>query len=494
MARDCHFCRPEHAALQDPEAEAAYGYLPAEGQPLPKAEFVNVESHVRGGEPYRVEGAWVKFGCPHCKTMLRLRVRDTEDCLVDCPSCGLEIIPPDLEEGTQAELSRASAAKIEEEYAKSFRPGAGSTEEVDFEEEDEDEDDEGFEEWDDEDLDIDLEGFESAAEDDEDEEDEKEIKRAVKALRDGQVSSAFKEFDTTELMEPITWEDDEALNPDAKPVSSVFPVAMIGGAVVGLLAIIGWFFGAFSGTERADRKLAAKQESAVAEQTRFLGEVGAIVERDSWRDMLTDVRHPDRVESLMAEYYQRMPHEPVNLVSVAEPKQVKIGSTELWQAVAKDEDGQSRFVALEKRPDGWRLDWEAFVDLARQDWMTFNTERPVTPTMLRVIMCRCALLDSHLAEIDFPSENALGVRIWQRNREESLVAVVDRKSFLGWQIEENLLWDAGALFIVEASFPMKSEARDLVQLDRLIQRRWIYGVDDSGLKVDGGTSTAARIR
>ncbi|MEM0895924.1 MAG: hypothetical protein AAGJ79_03485 [Verrucomicrobiota bacterium] len=448
---------------------------------MPQAEFVDVESHVREAEPYRVEGAWVKFGCPHCKTMLRIRVRDTEDCLVDCTHCGVEIIPPDLEEDLQAELSRASAAKIEEEYAKSFRPGAGSSEEIELEDDDED-------------LNIDFGDFEAAEDEDEDEEEEREIRRAVKALQDGQVSSAFKEFDATELMEPIRWEDDKALEPEANAPSSVFPIAVLGASVVGLLALGGWFFGVFSGTERADNKLAALQKAALAEQTRFLGTVGSIVGRDDWQDMLTDVRHPERVESLMADYYQRKPHEPVRLVSTAEPKEVTIGSTELWQAVVKDEAGQSRFVALEKRPDGWRLDWEAFVDLARQDWIAFNAERPVTPTMLRVIMCRCPLLESHLAEIDFPAENALGVRIWQRNREESLVAVIDKKSFLGWQVGENLLWDAGALFIVEASFPMRTEARGLVQLDRLIQRRWIYGLDESGLKVDGGTSTAARIR
>ncbi len=504
-ATSCLYCGKDgDPSVQNPET--------LEGLPLPEAELVQppaqAEPPVKSPTPpadtqaFLVEGKWLRFGCPNCRMPIRIRMREAAESLVDCSHCGLEVIPPDPDLDVPAQLTRASAAKIDQRWMEKLRFGKGGaslptkrTRDAEFkpifeEEENESPEVEEIEK-------EDLEDVEDAEVDEEeaevDEEAEKELLRPIKPINDEQVSSAFREFDRTEIRDPNLWENDEVTEEEIELSGKPFPLTGVAMVMAGALVVGGWLLWTHSGNDEAMARLAAQEVAANAERNRFLAMAQEIVAREDWRAMIPDIRQPERVQPIMRHFYARKPHEPVKLLTTAEPAHVHVGNSHIWQAIAQDADGNSRFIAFEKRGEQWRLDWEAFVNMAHENWQAFKKERPASPTILRVIMTRCSPLQSELSDARLPRENALGVRLWQKNRTDSLVAIVEKDSFLGWQIEENVPWNAGALFIVEASYPIDSQARERVRIDRILQRRWLYGLGESGLKVEGGTATAARL-
>ena len=80
--------------------------------------------------PFRIKGKWLLFECPHCDFPQKMKAKEADASLLDCGHCGLEILPPDIETGKAAQLTRASAEQLQhisQMNVRAVRIGTGKT-------------------------------------------------------------------------------------------------------------------------------------------------------------------------------------------------------------------------------------------------------------------------------------------------------------------------------------------------------------------------------
>ena len=123
-----------------------------------------------------------------------------------------------------------------------------------------------------------------------------------------------------------------------------------------------------------------------AELARIKPVVEALLTAETVDDMLEWVRHRERLEPVIREYYRENEYRPSPIREIAPKGDAQmIGS--LYSVVVELRNYSQRPIAVEKREDAYRIDWESWVGYSEMPWEKFLRDRPSEPRMFRV---RCS--------------------------------------------------------------------------------------------------------
>jgi len=404
-------------------------------------------------------GEWILFKCPHCEWAMRIQEALSATSLVDCGRCGLEILPPDPEAGTPATLTAAGALRLGRtspvptscarggEAAVGMRGGSGGPERPG-------------------ERGPQAEAVGSRFEDD----------PWRPAGMEGHTDPVFREVVREAAAGGARGED--ALVRQAR----VFRRVVIAGiAVLSVLGVVVRFHESGQGElPNAPAALGGAANSAappaapdpIRARAEALGR--ELAAQGDWQALLPFVRHRERVEPIMADYYSRHPLVPLRLVGFDPPVSVEVGGRRYLQMGAVSDGGERRVVGFEESGDGGlAFDWEVYADIAADQWASFRSERPVSARSLRFAFILASVADRYYEDAGVPREQGIAVRIWFRDREDSLVAVFPKDRFAGVMIDRVGRWDVGKLVIGDLAFPAGSSLPDRVDFQHLLQERWL---------------------
>ena len=229
-------------------------------------------------------------------------------------------------------------------------------------------------------------------------------------------------------------------------------------------------------TEAAARAAAAEQEAETKRNEEAFALAKTIVAVPEWRGMLPHVRHRSRVEPLMERYYQSHAYKPAVLESFDSPLVAQLGSGTYRQLRVTDAAGNMRIVGFERKEEGGPLtfDWEVFEDVAKWEWQSFREIRPEAHKRMRVAIIRASAAERYYMDSKIHRDQGIAVRIWLRDRHDTLTAIVKKDSELAKEVERLVSWDLGKLVIASLRYPVGSELEDRVELGDILQERWVF--------------------
>lgn len=200
-------------------------------------------------------------------------------------------------------------------------------------------------------------------------------------------------------------------------------------------------------------------------------------------ELVRHVRHPERVEPMIREYYDRkttvfdrMAKSIRGLQPLTLDKKANFFTTNVILS-----DGKTRSVILEILPSGEaKIDWETLVGYQPMNWDRFATTRPQNEPMdFRVIVS----IDNFFSHEFADAEKWTCFKLTARDSEETLFGYAQRQG----EVEQSLLkviqqnnWQPTAM-ILRLSIPVQLQSRKGVVIEKLVSPRWII-VDppDSG--------------
>jgi predicted RNA-binding Zn-ribbon protein involved in translation (DUF1610 family) len=443
-------------------------------------------------ETFKIKGKWVHFDCPHCTWPLRIRSSDASSSLMDCGHCGLELIPPDVETGMAAQLTRSSSKQLDQitkADIRSVRLGSGKSggdsivakgKKTPQESQFDIETTNGGE------TEI-LSLKSSPKKSPKFKPQPKPEKPAiVRPLRDEQLGRSFVPFDDLTIRGGLDFEQDEAMMAELERQkrlnhARVFRYVMISAIVV--LAAVALLL-KLSMSEDLEAQAANRKEhqsrmaKAAAAQSRIddlFNTAKRLAASEDWHAFLPTLRQRSRVEPIMEAYYSANEHIPQELVSYEPPISIDINGFKYEQMTVKTAGGRTLIAGFQHDPEGVTFDWEVFVDIAKYEWDKFENEHPLEPVSLRTVLMRISADDTYYRDADFSREEGLAIRIWLRDRADSYVAVVPKDSPLGQQIAYHSKWDVGKLLIAELSYPPADQTTltDRLLIHRIVQDRWL---------------------
>ncbi len=462
--------RCPECSREAPGREFVYGHEPAV-EPITTQDEKPALFSLAGDTAFERRGKWLLFKCPHCQWAMRIREEVSATSIIDCGRCGLEILPPDPEAGTPATLTRAGAVRLGRlPSAGTSGEGAGTGGRP-----------------------LPARGIvrsESAS--------ETPLEDPVgmwkgPSLSQGRVPAdrvterTLSETNLEEVSRDGGAQASLALDGLIRQ-ARIFRVVMIG--IIVILAALGLFLrfqgseGGDSGGKKAVPGLAdrpvdpAAGADPIMEKAHLLA--GDLAGRSDWRDILPYVRHRERVEPILVDYYARHPYTPLKLLTFDSSVSLDLAGRRYLQFGALAEEGERRVIGIEATGDGeLAFDWEVYEDIAADQWEVFLKKRPIESTVLRFAFCRASVPDEYFADANLAREDGLAVRIWFRDREDSLVAVFPKDSYGGVMIDRIGSWDVGKLVVGELSFPAQGKLPDRVTFEHLLQERWLIDSEKS---------------
>ena len=187
------------------------------------------------------------------------------------------------------------------------------------------------------------------------------------------------------------------------------------------------------------------------------------------------IRDPKRVAPLILDYYAREPFETHEFLGLkSELQEFEVAGSDFWAAEADVASPRSRTMILEKTPQGFRVDWEYYVQYNPMNWSTFIKEAPADPMDFRVY-ANIAPDYRH----PFTDEGRyLGINLMTLNDTSEIMGYAERESELGKRLLGLLEGKHEELCILRLQFPSGSTPGDkAVYIRELVNPHWIITDD-----------------
>jgi hypothetical protein len=132
------------------------------------------------------------------------------------------------------------------------------------------------------------------------------------------------------------------------------------------------------GAEAAASLTDADYAEAIQTMRRFL-------EALKVEDLRPVLREPDRVWPLVEDYQRRTPWKPFVVRRLPTRPEIQLNRG-LLAGVVEVNDFQRFVLAMERAPEGVKVDWESFTGQGEMPWEDFLAKRPSTPVLMRVTL------------------------------------------------------------------------------------------------------------
>ncbi len=190
----------------------------------------------------------------------------------------------------------------------------------------------------------------------------------------------------------------------------------------------------------------------------------------TWKERLSFVRNPKRVEALMQSFYERNADSPTPFDSLVEATELAEGFTEHTVVFA---GGGRRVASVEHSAEGARVDWEAFVGAGQMPWADFISNRQTQPAMFRVLVSPAGHYEHGFG--DPQALKCYSLRNISEPGAKVLYGYLDRRSAMAREIDfwlENNADDSVPM-ILSLKFPLDAPADFQVWIHHFIQSGWV---------------------
>ena len=201
-------------------------------------------------------------------------------------------------------------------------------------------------------------------------------------------------------------------------------------------------------------------------------------------ELLPFIRDPERVAPLIKEFYSREPEILVFdfLGLKSDLQEYETPGPNFYAAEADLGGPSSRTVILEDTPQGFRVDWEYFVQYNPMNWETFTKEAPsppaVEPMDFRVL---ARIVPDYRAPFSDESRYLAIQMITLDPASSELIGYAVRDSDLGRRLEEFLAEKPDDICILRLEFPGGATPGDTaVHIRELVNPHWIITDETSG--------------
>jgi len=233
------------------------------------------------------------------------------------------------------------------------------------------------------------------------------------------------------------------------------------------------------GAESADQP-AALSDIEYAETTEVMTK---FLEALTIKDVRPYLREPDRVWPLVEAHNARTPWKPFIVRRIPTKTEVRLNRGLMAGEVEVD-DYQRFVVAMERTPDGIKVDWETFTGQGDMSWDDFVSRRPTTPVLMRV-----ALRPDDYYNLDFPDATTHACYQLTSHRDtHRLFGYVERGSPVHAQLSARTSNNPRLLITIRLRFPVGSKTSDQVEIAEIVADGWL--VTESTRAKDGATPAA----
>lgn len=183
-------------------------------------------------------------------------------------------------------------------------------------------------------------------------------------------------------------------------------------------------------------------------------------------DILPLIGHPETSGPRLMKKWPEGRIVPEGFSSLAESGEVTVdGDTAVATVVTGD--FKSRLMYFVNTPQGWRIDWESWVDWSATGWGDFIARKPVTPVSFRV-----TATEAKYYNFSFTDEKKWrSVRLESADGQHHLDGYIERDS----EADRALRIEAGPSgvhCVAELHFPEGGRA-DQVIVDRIVSQSWV---------------------
>ena len=140
------------------------------------------------------------------------------------------------------------------------------------------------------------------------------------------------------------------------------------------------------------------------------------------------------------------------------------------------EGAPDRWVWVEQKPDGWRLDWESYVNPGHLQWKEFLRSDPGTEIECRVLMSRHHTTPTWLAASGQPDQPAVTLRAEMRPGAPVGIATAPENAPL-WEAVGPLAWGSFLNCIARVKLVSRQCDPPRVEILDVIQHGWLHGSD-----------------
>ena len=129
------------------------------------------------------------------------------------------------------------------------------------------------------------------------------------------------------------------------------------------------------------------------------------------------IRHPERCLPLMQDWYAKRSFQPGRVGHFEMMATCTLNQLPFWVSLVMLEDGRAASLLLEDTPDGFKVDWEAYVGYNENTLGQFLTGSSNDTTKLRVYVT-----PTNYHHADFPYDQYACFRIQCRDESQSIIA------------------------------------------------------------------------
>lgn len=185
-------------------------------------------------------------------------------------------------------------------------------------------------------------------------------------------------------------------------------------------------------------------------------------------DLRAVLREPERVWPLVQAHHQRTPWKPFIVRRLPAKNQVQLNRNLLAGEVEVD-DFQRFVVAMERTPDGIKVDWETFTGQGEMAWDDLLAKRPKSPVLMRVALRADDYYNSDFADA---STHAC-YQIISHKDTHRIFGYVPRGSPVHAQLASRTRVNPRILATVRLQYPAQSTVDDQVEIVELVADGWL---------------------
>jgi hypothetical protein len=140
----------------------------------------------------------------------------------------------------------------------------------------------------------------------------------------------------------------------------------------------------------------------------------------------------------------------------------------------------NRIISMEKTDEGFKVDWESFEGWCEKSWTDMMSERPATPTLMRVIMTLDSASDYFAAP--FEEGDWKCYMLADVKNEHFLYGYVKRNSEIDVRVTQNIIGASGLTndqkiaqhAVIRVRYPETAASSRQVEITEFLEKGWVF--------------------
>jgi len=205
-----------------------------------------------------------------------------------------------------------------------------------------------------------------------------------------------------------------------------------------------------------------------AEYDQATGTMRQFLEALTLEDLRPVLRDPDRVWPLVVAHHQEKPWKPFVVRKLPSRSEIQL-NRDLLAGVVEVDDFQRIVLAMQRTPDGPKIDWESYTGQGEMTWEEFLARRPTTPVLMRV-----SLQPDDYYNRDFPDSGTHACfRLSSRGETHLLYGYAPRGQPVHTQLVSRTRINPRTLPTLRLRFLPNSKSQDQVEITELVADGWL---------------------